>query len=59
MWLDDLAGEPDREEALVADGAVSRAQIDAAVAYAAEYRDEVDARIELHRSATAAAARRP
>lgn len=58
MWLNDIGDDPDREAALVADGAVSRAQVDAAVAYAAEYGAEVDARIELHRSATAAAARR-
>lgn len=56
MWRGELEGEADPEAALASDGVVSRAQIDAALAYAAEYPGEVDARIELHRSATAAAA---
>ena len=57
MWRAEALGETDPDAALVSDGMVSRAQIDAAAAYAAEYPAEVDARIELHRSATAAAAR--
>jgi hypothetical protein len=38
-----------------ADGVVSRAQIDAALAYRAAYPEEIQARIDLHRADTAAA----
>jgi hypothetical protein len=55
MWLDDLAGEADPLAALVEDGVVTRPQIDAAMRYRSAYRDEIGARIELHRRETAAA----
>ena len=55
MWIDDLGPVKDPAAELAADGAVSRAQIDAALAYRIAYPDEIDARIELHRSDTAAA----
>ena len=55
MWTDDLASAKDPAAALAADGVVSRPQIDAALAYRAAYPDEIQARIELHRSETAAA----
>jgi hypothetical protein len=38
-----------------AEGLVSRGQIDAALAYRAAFPDEIQARIDLHRSETAAA----
>jgi hypothetical protein len=38
---------------LATDGILSRPQIDAALAYRAAYPDEINARIELHRSETA------
>jgi hypothetical protein len=56
MWLDDLATVKDPAVTLASDGAVTRAQIDAAVRYRAAYPDEIQARIDLHRSHTAAAA---
>ena len=43
MWLEDLADEPDPAAALVADGVVTRAQIDAALRYRAAYPDEIAA----------------
>jgi hypothetical protein len=55
MWLDDLAAATDPAAELVADGVVSRAQADAVLAYRATYPDEIQARIDLHRSETAAA----
>ena len=55
MWLDDLGPGEDRAAELAADGVVSRAQIDAALAYRAAYPEEVQARIDLHRADTAAA----
>jgi hypothetical protein len=58
MWVEDLADEPDPAAALVADGVVTRAQIDAALRYRAAYPDEIAARIELHRRETAAAGAR-
>lgn len=58
MWIDELgpAGDPAAE--LAADRIVSRAQIDATLAYRAAYPDEIQGRIELHRLDTAAAAAR-
>ena len=56
MWVDELAGEPDPIAALATESAVSRPQIDAALRYRGAYPDEIDARIELHRQETAAAA---
>ena len=55
MWLDELGSAKDPAADLAADGAVSRPQIDAVLAYRAAYPDEIQARIELHRSETAAA----
>ena len=55
MWIDDLRSTDAPGAELAADGVVSRPQIDAALAYRAAYPDEVEARIELHRSETAAA----
>ena len=55
MWIDDLRSTDDPAAELAADGVVSRPQIDAALAYRAAYPDEVEARLELHRSETAAA----
>ena len=57
MWVDDLGAEGDPAE-LAADGVVTHAQIEAALAYRAAYPDEIQARIDLHRADTAAAAAR-
>ena len=51
LWLDDLGSVVDPAAELASDGAVTRPQIDAALAY----RAEIQARIDLHRSETAAA----
>ncbi len=56
MWLDDLADVGDPAETLASEGVVTRAQIDTVVRYRAGYPDEIQARIDLHRSHTAAAA---
>lgn len=55
MWIDDLNAGAEAAATLAADGIVTRAQVDAAVAYRASYPDEVQARIDLHKSETAAA----
>jgi len=55
MWIDDLGPVKDPADQLAADGVVSRPQVDAVLAYRAAYPDEIQARIELHRSETAAA----
>lgn len=55
MWAEDLAAEPDPVATLVADAALSRSQVDAALRYRASYPDEIAARIELHRRETATA----
>lgn len=55
MWLDDLGPIDDPVTELVGDGIVTRAQVDAAVAYRAAYPEEVQAHIDLHHSETAAA----
>ena len=55
MWIDDLGPVSDPAAELVADGVVTRPQIDAALAYRAAYTDEIRARIDLHRSETTAA----
>jgi hypothetical protein len=57
MWIDDLAGVKDAAKTLARDGVVTRAQIDAALRYRAAYPEEIQARIDLHRSHTTAAAR--
>ena len=55
MWIDDLADLKDPAKTLAQDGLVTRAQIDAALRYRAAYPDEIQARIDLHRSHTLAA----
>ncbi|MGH3501539.1 MAG: hypothetical protein ACRDQA_11725 [Nocardioidaceae bacterium] len=55
MWIDDLVDSADPAADLAADGAVTRPQADAALVYRSAYPDEIQARIELHRSETAAA----
>jgi hypothetical protein len=55
IWIDDLTPVKDPVVKLAADGVVTRAQIDAALAYCATYPDEIQSRIDLHRSETAAA----
>jgi hypothetical protein len=55
MWVDDLTAEADPVATLVEESALMRAQVDAALRYRASYPDEIAARIELHRSQTAAA----
>jgi hypothetical protein len=58
MWIDDLGDGGDPAAELAGDGVLSRAQIDAALGYRAAYLDEIQARIDLHRSETQAAAER-
>ena len=55
MWLDDLGPVDDPVAEFASDGVVARPQIDAVLAYRAAYPDEIQARIDLHRSETAAA----
>ena len=55
MWIDDLGPVKDPAAELAADGILTWAQIDAAVAYRAAYPDEIQVRIDLHRSETTAA----
>lgn len=55
LWIDDLAHETDPAAALVDDGVATLPQIDAALVYRADYPGEIEARVELHRRATAAA----
>ena len=56
MWIDELSGATDSAKTLARDGVVTRAQIDAALRYRAAYPEEIQARIDLHDSHTAAAA---
>lgn len=58
MWIDDLGPVDDPPSALTADLAITRAQVDAALRYRADYPDEIQARIDLHRAETAAAGAR-
>lgn len=55
MWIDDLNTVKDPAKTLAKDGIVTRGQIDAALRYRAAYPDEIQARIDLHRSHTLAA----
>lgn len=55
MWIGDLGDGTDPAAELAADGIVARPQIDAALAYRSAYPEEIQARIDLHRSETAAA----
>lgn len=58
LWIGDLGSSADPEAELAIDGVVSRAQIDAALAYLSAYPAEIQARTDLHRSETAAAGTR-
>jgi hypothetical protein len=55
MWIDDLGAVENPTAELPTDGVVSPAQIGAALAYRAAHPEEIQARIDLHRSETAAA----
>lgn len=55
MWFDDLDSTKDPVAELAADGVGSSPQVDAVLAYRAAYPDEIQARIDLHRSETTAA----
>jgi hypothetical protein len=55
MWVEDLAAEPDPTATLADESDLKRAQIDAALSYRDAFPEEIAARIELHRSETAAA----
>jgi hypothetical protein len=55
MWAEEVAGGEDPSAVLVAESALTRPQIDAALRYRAAYPDEIAARIDLHRHETAAA----
>ena len=55
MWIDDFGPVKDPAAELATDGVVSRPQVDAVLAYRAAYPEEIQARIDLHRSETAAA----
>lgn len=57
MWLEDMHEEPNPVLTLAQETALSPAQIEASQHYRAAYPDEIAARIELHRSETAAAER--
>lgn len=54
MWVDDLSCA-DPAAKLAVDGVVNLTQIEAALAYRSAYPAEIQARIDLHRSETAAA----
>jgi hypothetical protein len=55
MWLEDLAGERDPLAALLEDSTLTRSQVEAVTRYRVAYPEEIAARVELHRRATAAA----
>jgi hypothetical protein len=54
MWIDDLAGVSDAADTLAREGVIPRGQIDAALRYRGAYPEEIQARIDLHRSHTTA-----
>lgn len=56
MWLDDLRSETNPAATLVVESSLTRAQVDAALRYASAYPEDIDARIDLHRRETTAAA---
>jgi len=58
MWIDDLGSVDDAIADLIADRAITHAQVDAALAYRVTYPEEIQARIDLHRDETAAASSR-
>jgi hypothetical protein len=53
IWLDDLAAEPEPLRVLSEESGLSRAQIDAVVRYRSAFPEEIEARIDLHRSESA------
>ena len=55
MWVDDLASEDDPVATLVRESGIARPLVEAALRYRTAYPDEIAARIELHRRATASA----
>lgn len=55
MWLRDLGESEDSVAELISDRPITRAQVDAALAYGAAYPEETQARIDLHRDMTASA----
>lgn len=57
MWVDDLGAVVDPLGGLVEESVLTRPQVEAALRYRAAYPDEIEARIELHRRETSAAAR--
>jgi hypothetical protein len=57
MWIADLGSVDDQVADLIADRAVTRAQVDAALAYRATP-EEIQARIDLHHAETAATSSR-
>ncbi len=58
MWSEDLDNGTDAAAELAADGIVARPLVDAALAYRSAYPEEIQARVDLHRSETRAAAAR-
>ena len=58
MWLGDLGQAEDAVADLISDRPLTSTQIEAALAYGAAYPEETQARIDLHRDATAAASSR-
>ncbi len=49
MWIDDLGPVNDPAAELISDRPITRAQVDAALAYYAAYPEEIQPRIDLHR----------
>jgi len=58
MWVNDIGGSDDAARTVAEETLLTRPQVDAALRYRTAYPDEVDARIELHRSETAVASSR-
>jgi hypothetical protein len=58
MWIDDLGPVDDPAADVTRDRPITRAQMDAAVAYRTAYPEEIQARIDLHRDETSAASSR-
>jgi hypothetical protein len=54
IWMEDLAAEPDPISTLVEESVLTRSQVDAAQRCRGAYPDEIAARVDLHRSETAA-----
>lgn len=58
MWLSGTGPVDDPVAELITDRAITRAHVEAAVAYRAAYPEEIQARIDLHDAETAAASSR-